>query len=184
MRSGLTIKGIVKVTATPYSYPLPPKLLRAAIRHGIAFPVFETENLVTDIGLDSFVALLGGGQGGPSVGGDAISPANIEDVFAVEMRITDQVAPTAPAGTDVALEGATEASFTIGGANLIVTYPSAGKVQFSGTVGPTELNGQTLTEEGLFNANGRLVARTTFSKLKEAAFGLQFDHVLTLIRTP
>lgn len=141
-------------------------------------------NLITDIGLDSFAALLGGGEGGPTVGGDVIGANNFDTLRVTEMRITDQASPTAPAAGDTALEGAPVKTFETTTPTLIVTYPGAGQVRYSGVLGSTELNGTTITEEGLFNANGRLVARTTFTRAHTGAFSTQFDHTITITRKP
>jgi len=154
-----------------------------AQKRGILKTVVDTSNLVTDIGLDAFAALMAGGNGSPTVGGDSLTSVDILTASASVMKITQQKAPTAPAAGDTALEGTIDRTWTIPLAGLTVTYPAAGKVNFGALLPQIDvLNTKTLTEEGLFNVNGRLIARTTFSKLKTSSFALQFDHTLTIVR--
>jgi hypothetical protein len=179
------ISGVLRVTAHRFTRPLSGPQLVWAIANGLAIPVVR-KNMVVDIGLDDIAAMLGGGQGNPTVGGTVMSPTTYPDLAVEEMRITEYVAPTAPAAGDTALQGATLWAFNIqpGAADgtLTVTYPGTGQVKFSGLVPIGDLNGKTLTEEGLFTFNDKLIARTTFSKPKTSAFALQFDHTLTVSR--
>lgn len=181
-RDKVRVTGVLRVTALRVNRLLSRAELALAILRGLAFPVVRADNLVVDIGLDALAALLGGGRGSPTVGGVGIDEATVRDLAVVQMLVTDQVSPTAPATSDTALEGTAEWDFHVqggvGDSLLTVTYPSTGKVQFSGLVPKTEKDGITFTEEGLFTNNGLLIARTTFSKLKTTAFALQFDHTL------
>lgn len=185
MREPITVSGVLRVTEHKFNRVLTPHELVTAIQQGFARPVVRS-NMVVDVGLDALVALLGGGQGNPVVGGTVITPATFRDLAIEEMRITEQVAPTAPASTDTALVGAPVWTFNIqpgiDDGTLLMTYPGTGQIKCSGLVPIGDLNGKTLTEEGLFTFNGKLIARTTFSKPKTAAFALQFDHTLTLAR--
>ena len=45
-----------------------------------------------------------------------------------------------------------------------------------------DVTGKILTEEALKFGNGKLFARTTFSKSKDDTKGLQFDHLVFFIR--
>lgn len=183
----LNIFGILTVSALKLRdvrTPLSPDMLLAAYQQGVAKKILQTKNQITDIGLDAFAALLGGGEGNPTVGGDALGPATFGTTRVVEMQLTNIVSPTAPAGTDTVLEGVSVKTFETTTPTLTVTYPGGGQVRFSGVVLIAEFVGTTFTEEGLFNENGRLIARTTFTRLHTGAFALQFDHTLSIQRTP
>jgi hypothetical protein len=185
VNESIGVKGVLRVTEHRFNRILNPFELLAAIKAGYARPVVRT-NMVVDIGLDALVALLGGGQGNPSVGGTVLNPGTFTDVAIEQMRITEQVGPTAPASTDTALEGTPVYTFDVqpGAADgtLTMTYPGTGQIKCSGLVPIGDLNGKTLTEEGLFTFNDKLIARTTFSKPKTSAFALQFDHTITIAR--
>jgi hypothetical protein len=182
---GLRIEGVLRVTETKLDRVLSPVELLAAINGGAARPLFR-KNTVVDVGVDALVALLAGGWGNPTVGGQPINPANVDGLAVEQMRITDQVAPVAPSGADVALEGAPVWTFSVffgmEDAQMTPTYPASGQVRFSGLVPQASLVGVTLTEEGLFSSSGLLIARTTFEYDKTGDFGLQFDHTLTIAR--
>ena len=184
---GLKVSGVLRITALRINRLLSREELALAILKGLAFPVFRGHNLVVDVGLEAMTALLGGGRGSPTVGGVGIDESTVRDLAVVKMEVTQQVSPTAPAVGDTALEGTPEYTFHVesgvGDALLTVTYPSTGQVRFSGLIPKLEKDGITFTEEGLWTNNGKLVARTTFSKLKTTAFALQFDHTLTIARS-
>ncbi len=186
MRDKQRITGVLRVTALKLDRLLSPRELALAIMNGLALPVFRSDNLVVDVGLDAIAALIGGGRGSPTVGGAGIDESTIRDLAAVQMLVTAQVSPTAPAAGDTALEGGTEwdfhAAVGVGDSLLTITYPGTGQVRFSGLIPKSEKDGVTFTEEGLFSNNGKLIARTTFSKLKTTAFALQFDHTLMASR--
>lgn len=184
-RSKLEATGVLRITALRINRLLSSEELALAILRGLAFPAVKTDNLVVNVGLDALAALLGGGSGSPTVGGIGINEATVRDLAVVQMLVTDQVSPTAPAAGDTVLEGGTEWDFHVqypssGDSLLTVTYPSTGQVKFSGLIPAPSKDGVTFTEEGLFSNNGLLIARTTFSKLKTTAFALQFDHTITL----
>jgi hypothetical protein len=183
----LAIQGILTISAIrirDLKKPLTPKELQLAFQRGLAFPVGRVCNLITDVGLDDIAGLLGGGEGNPNVGGDAIGPTTFGTLRVTEMRLTEQASPTAPAAGDTALEGATAKSFDTTTPTLTVSYPGTGQVRYSGVVQNTELGGSIFTEEGLFNANGRLIARTTFTREHTGVVNTQFDHTITITRKP
>lgn len=185
MKSVLGITGELRVYGLPGpcpARPYPPDALATAQRRGLARLLTVERNLVTDIGLDALAALFGGALGSPTVGGDAFGPANLADLAVRSMEVTAQVAPTAPAPTDTALEGATLFSADITGGTLFVTYPAAGQVRCSAIISQLEQAGTIFTEEGLFNGEGDLLARTTFSRAHVNTLNLQFDHTFTMSR--
>ena len=187
VNEGLKVSGVLRVTALRINRLLSREELALALLKGLAFPVFREHNLVVDVGLEALAALLGGGRGSPTVGGTGIDESTVRDLAAVKMEVTQQVSPAAPAAGDTALEGTPEYTFHVtagvGDALLTVTYPGTGQVRFSGLIPKPDKDGITFTEEGLWTNNGKLVARTTFSKLKTTAFALQFDHTLSLVRS-
>jgi len=157
------------------------------VRDGREVHVLHAENHVTDTGLDVLLALLAGGEGNPTVGGTPMSPLNYTDLRVVKQEVTAAISPTAPTDVDTVLEGDPVWTGDVVGppdadALMIVTYPGTGIVRFSTVIPQLELVGTTLTEEGLFTENGKLVARTTFSKLKTGAFGLTIKHTFTITR--
>lgn len=187
MFTHVELKGELLVSATKFDRPLPPEMVPQAIRLGMLWPLFRTENLILDTGLDAFAAQAGGGVNNPTVGGTPVTPGTVGDLRVFEMRVTAQVAPAAPDETDTALEGTSLWVGNVDGppivdALLTVTYPATGQVRFSLVVPQTELVGTTFTEEGIFSKNGKLIARTTFSRPHPGTFGLQFDHTLSYVR--
>lgn len=187
MNSQFAIEGKVEIWRTRFARPLSRVELESACQLGWAEKLVETSNLVMDAGLEAVCALLGAGYGNPTVGGSPLSTANFDDATIFEMRVTDQISPTAPLAGDSALEGSTQYDWTVEGPPaatglLTVTYPASGQIRFSGTIPAPDLDGVTLTEEGLFTKGGELVARTTFSQSKTLAFGLQFDHTISVAR--
>lgn len=187
MTFSLHITGVVRVVELFFGTDVP--LVRAdldwAVQRGHARVALETPNHITNEGLKALVGVYAGGWGNPSVGGEAMGPTVDLRLFTpTQMKLTDAVSPTAPALTDAALEDAViwtgDVISGAGDSLLTVTYPATGRVQFSTVVPKTSLNGTTITEEGLFNANGTLLHRCTFSKLKVDTVGLQFDHLLQI----
>ena len=185
MNSILRVCGELRVyglAGPPPVRPLTPDELTLALRRGHARLLERVSNLITDIGLDALAALFGGAVAGPTVGGDVFGPPSLGEVAIREMRVTDQAAPTAPAGTDTVLEGSTKVSGDVTGGTLFITYPGAAQVRASTIVSKLEQAGTTFTEEGLFNGEGDLLARTTFSRLHTNLLNLQFDHTITMAR--
>jgi hypothetical protein len=179
VRGELSVYGIA---GPPRDVPLDPAELDHALRCGEARLLRRSHNLVTDIGLDALAALFGGALNNPTVGGDVFGPPNLADCAVREMRVTAQVLPTAPTGGDTALEGATLFSGDITGGTLFVTYPAAATVRFSAILSQLEQAGTTFTEEGLFNGEGKLLARTVFSELHVSNLNLQFSHDIIVAR--
>lgn len=147
--------------------------------------VFETHNQITDIGQEMFVALATGGYGDPSVGGDTLGSSGTMRDFSIDnMQVTAQVSPTAADQTDTALEGTVLWTSDRDGdedGSLVFTFPSAGVIRCNATIpAVSSIDGQTITEEGLFNANGDLLARATGSYTKANGTGANFTHDLTL----
>jgi len=161
--------------------PLCGKRLLRALANGTARLALTTTNLVVTQGANIIASVMGGGRGVPFGG---MTPLNVVDFTVAEMQIAAPVAPAAPAAGDVALVGvpvwAGHRDPGGGGDSLlVVTYPGAGQVTYSTTIPNAFLNGTTLTENGLFDDNANLVARSTWSKTKLGTFALQIDHTLT-----
>lgn len=188
------VKGRVRITRLPWDAraPLGPQDLDELIAGRLAQVALETDNLVTAIGLQTLAAMLAGGWGNPTVGATAYTPSNIHDptppisgAYAGGLRVTAFPSPglLPPTAGDTALQGTAIFTRTVDGAPpLVVTYPFAGRVVFSALVPQLDFNGTTFTEEGLFSADGQLIARTTFSEVKTNAYALQLDHMLTVSR--
>lgn len=143
--------------------------------------VFETHNQITTVGLETFAALLSGGYGNPDVGGDAYDTlSDPRDFTIVNMQMTAEVSPTAPTVSDTALEGTVLWTADRDGdedGSLAFTFPATGTVRCNAPIpSVSTLDGTTLTEEGLFNANGDLLARATFSYVKANGTGANFTH--------
>jgi len=188
----LTIKGEVRITRLPRGVDrlLTPSEHAACVRSRHAEVLVLTTNLVTDIGLEAFAGLFAGGYGGPLIGSTAYTETTIHDPgvsgsFGHTMKLgADPIGSlNAPAPGDTDIEAAAIFQRSVDGVPpMTVTYPSAGRVQFSAVVPQLDFGGTTFTEEGLFSFDGQLLARTTFSQPKTASFALQFDHLLTLGR--
>lgn len=186
MQSLFSAYGVFEMFETPPGIDkvLSDDVLTRLCRDGFARRVVCVGNMIVDQGLDFIISLLGGGYGTPPLGG--MLPSNILDYTVAEMDIRSG-GVVVPAGSDVALTGAPEWTGhrdPAGGGDSIMTmtYPANGQVKFSVTIGASHLNGTTLTEEGLLDDNGNLIARTTFSKEKTSAFGLQLSHTITVAR--
>ena len=147
--------------------------------------VFETENQITNVGVEVLRALLCGGYGDPTAGGNTLtSTGDMRDFTIDNMQVTAQVSPTAAAATDTALEGTMLWTSDRDGdedGSLVFTFPSTGVLRCNaGIPAVSTIDGQTITEEGLFNANGDLIARATGSFLKTNGIGANFTHDLTI----
>lgn len=149
-------------------------------------------NLVTDIGIQSFVALLGGGFGFPTVGANAYEPRTLvrpgtSGCFVGEMQLGQALAVGIPAPGDTSLAG--PAAFTgrsyASPATMTVSYPGLGEVAFKVRIPATEHNGELFTEEGLFTHDGGLVARRIIEPAWRKPDGLEteFTHTLRFGRT-
>lgn len=110
-------------------------------------PVAEGPNLIVDAGLEWVAKKLGHIAGTPpiQVGGETVT--DLDDLAIAEIQLGNDSSPSAPAGSDTALDDLTPiATYT----SLTVTYPTASSVRFSATIAPDTLNGEGITEIGLF----------------------------------
>ena len=187
MKSNFRIGGVLKIhrVAPKARAPLFPWCLPIAVSRGNAELIHEDHNMIVDQGLDFFVGLVGGAYGTAPIAG--MLPTNLLDYTVVKMDIRSG-AVAAPAAGDTALSGTSEwighRDVGMGDSLMSVTYPATGQVEFSVLIPGPSLDGETLTEEGLLDDAGNLIARTTFSEDKTAAFGLQFDHLIQIERAP
>jgi len=183
----MQVKGTLRIFQTRERYPIVGRCFYHALNRGLLKQVHETSNMFVDIGLEAVCALLGGGRGNPTVGGGVYGPTTFGDLRIEWMYLTEEVSPTASAASDTYVEGTPTwlgnvAGPPTGNSVLVVSYPAKGEVVFDTVIPPTEKNGSVFTEEALFTSDGRMLARTTFSYEKEAAFGLQFQHTLSFER--
>lgn len=158
-------------------------LLEMALARGRARLVVQTSNLFVDQGLDILVGLLAGGEGVPPFGG--MAPGNVLTYTVAKMKVATG-AVAAPAAGDVAMAGVlqwTAHRDPVAASLLTVVYGATGVLTFSTTIPNINLNGLTLTEEALFDANDNMMARVVFSKAKLITFGLQLDHEITFTAT-
>lgn len=157
---------------------------------------FRSEpNVITDLGIEAFIASLGGGFGIPSVGSDAYEPRTIirpnltpaSGAFVGEMRIGQDLAVGVPDPADTGLAGAVAYSGKsyVTPATMSVTYPSLGEVAFHVVIPADQFDGESFTEEGLFTHDGALVARKVIDPPWEKVAGLsiEFTHTLRFSRT-
>lgn len=162
---------------------------------GVITRMHSGGNLITDAGLQAFAALLGGGFNAPSVGAQAYSPDLVcrgdqtppVGTFAQSMQVGTYPTPAAPTPVDVDLQG--EAAY-IGyleepATTMVVTYPAVGAVEFTTLIDPGVLDGEIFTEEGLFSADGVLLARRLIEPAWEKPIGqaTQFVHRIQFARS-
>lgn len=152
------------------------EMARQARREGTMVQVMEQHNLVVNSGMQAIAKFLGGAAGAPTVGGLAVG--SIDEIVVATMQLGNAGSPPAPSDTD-----------TVGVTSLLyqppmsVSYPTAYSIMFSGVVPQLEAVGATFTEEALILANGKLFARSTFSRSKGGSFALQFDHTILFSRS-
>lgn len=152
--------------------------------------VFEDENLITNIGKQTFSRMLGDNpsSSGGTVGGVAFG--TISEIAVARMEIGNNPGPTLPASTDTAVGyAATVATpYPIPTStpypNFSVAYPDDYSVTFSMTVpaGLASYFGVTypfLTQEALYLRNGALFARRVFQVGYDGTFPLKFDHTIS-----
>lgn len=190
----LSIQGRITVVAVPPSVvaPLSRRQCADLIAGGHARVIADTHNRITDIGLQALTGMLAGGFGVPQIGVNVYNENTIHDPtpainggWISGMKITAHPfgALTPPANADNALQGVVVINRTVVGVPpLIATFPAVGEVNWQVLIGAPDYNGMTFTEEGLFLADGQLAARTTFQALKTGAYGLQFDHSVSITR--
>jgi len=165
------------------SSPLPAGDIDRAIREGRGGVCADESNLIVDAALDSVTALLAGGYGMPTVYGGTIQDfeaapsgdTSISSLFITEMRVTDPASPAEPLPGDTTIdETGTVVVFRSPGTGaapgtLTPTYnPGGGRgvLRLSAVIGPTDYNGVTFTEEGLFtnHSTPKLFARALFGR--------------------
>lgn len=159
--------------------PIAPEKLRALCDSGLA-QEHRYSNIIVDNGLSAVSRMLGSGLNFPDVGGKPVM--SYADLLVTTMKLGTTLNPPAPATTDTAISEAIP-SYTIN--FLGVYYPTATSVRFAGVVpqSATALNGSALTEEGLFLANGAMIAHVTFSpEVKIASHAIQLEHQITVSR--
>jgi hypothetical protein len=159
--------------------PIGPEKLRALCANGRVIE-HRYSNVIVDNGLSAVSRMLGSGLGFPGVGGKPVS--SVADLLVTRMDIGTTLNPPAPTTSDTAISEAIP-SYQIN--FLSVYYPTATSVRFAGVVpqSVTALNGQALTEEGLFLANGAMIAHVTFApEVKIPTHAIQLEHTITISR--
>ena len=110
-------------------------------------PVAEGPNLIVDNGLDWIVKKLGHISGTPPIQVGGTTVTDLDDLQVAEIQLGNEANPAAPAASDTALADNTPlATYT----TIAVTYPTASSVRFSTTIAPNTINGEGVTEIGLF----------------------------------
>lgn len=185
-KSVLTVRGHVRVVHIPVHYmsegldrPLAPSLVTDLCDRGHAFANVH-ENIVTDSGLGVISRLVGFGKGFSFAG-----PYGVLDINSLEfsfMRLGSTIGPPTPAAAD---NDISEDPPTYQINALSVYYPSATSVTIAGVLpqAVSALNGTPITEEGLFVANGAMLAHVTFpAEVKLPTHAMQFEHTFTFAR--
>lgn len=183
-RESLFLRGELRILSIPGEYlsndrPLAPVITQALVASGRAVE-HRYSNLIVDNGLSAVSRMLGHGLNFPSVGGGGV--ASVADLRVSTMKLGTTLNPTAPAtgNTDISEN---PPSYTV--SFIAVYYPSTTAVTFAGVVpqGATALNGLALTEEGLFLANGVMIAHVTFPpEVKLPTHAIQLEHTWTVTR--
>lgn len=180
----LRLRGELRIIQIPGEFvrddrPVDPELLDALIASGRA-SAKRYSNLIVDNGLSAVSRMLGHGLSFPSVGGQPVS--SVADLRVASMRIGTTLNPVAPVITNTDISEVPP-SYTIG--FIAVYYPGLTSVTFAGVVpqAVTALNGQALTEEGLFLENGAMIAHVTFlPEVKLPTHAVQLEHTFTITR--
>jgi len=190
----LSACGTLTITKHPFgSRVLPPAARELACAKGAAQVVHQHKNMITDAGLDALVAMLAGGFNNPAVGGVNRDQNTILDVpngtghWIKFMHVTDAPAPSVPSAADTTLDGEEKWIGVVDPLTptMTVSYPATGTVAFQSTIPFTsEFDGIDFTEEGLFTADGVLVARKTFPavSISLGVLSIQFDHEIQIAR--
>ena len=181
MNDGLSLFGELRIVSHRRDHFLLGAELADALESCEAVLDIVSRNLVVNIGTSVFSRLLGGGAGSPQVYHPSapFGFSELADLSVASMMLGNTVSPHAPDPDDTT--GPSTPIFT---PNLTVTYPTWYSVRFSGLVPQPEFDGTIFTEEALLLRNGALFAKTRFQRQKTAAFGLQFDHEITIGRAP
>lgn len=155
-------------------YPLTPAELRLALAAGEAGHVLRRRNLLVDSGFEAIRGAMVGGEGNPIVASTAYSPQTRDLLFVQKQKLGVSVSPTRPVEADLSLDsgpGDVPVVFVpvpVSGASSPIQRtlntnfpgtPAPWNVAMSGLLYPTDLVGETITEEGLFTADDKLVAR-------------------------
>lgn len=136
---------------------LTPCQIEDAIRDGRARRVSSGSNLIVTSGLAALAAKLGHALNMPTAGGQTVTA--LSELQVSEMQLGNAVSPASPSAGDTALDDGTPV-YTI--TSLTVSYPSSGTVRFSGTIPPNTINGEGITETGVFftiNSNKVMLGR-------------------------
>ena len=185
MKDQLAIRGqlrIVHLEADCLDDPqrsLPPDVVDRMVAEGRAKVSTVVDNLIVDGGLGAVSRLLGFGRSFPSVGG--IGVTDINDLQIASMQLAGAAFPPTPAATDTGLS--TTPLFTA--TALSVYYPDATSVVIAGVIpqANSALDGMPITEEGLFLANGAMIAKVVFpAEVKVPTNAIQFEHRIAVTR--
>jgi len=113
--------------------------------------------VVTDVGVSALWALLAGGAGNPTVGGQSYDPTNVSNLCVGSIAVGRLTTVTSPSTADTALNDPNP--YSLG--SIAVTYPTASTVKFTSDIpAMSPIAGDALTEEGLFLLSGDMFART------------------------
>lgn len=166
----IRVKGFVTIHETIYDHPVPIELLGRKVGEG--------ENHITNIGFAAMMALLAGAAGTCVVGGTSYTSGTLNNLYAASIKVGTVSSPTAAADGDTALSGSVAQTLS-----LVTTY-ALGSASFAGVLSPTDLENLTITEEGLFTADGKLLAHVTTSPFpySKSNIGVQITHTFTLTR--
>lgn len=179
MKETFEVVGELRITSLCEGKLLFGEALDRALKAGNAHVDTVLNNLIVDIGLSVFSRLLGNNEGGAQV----YSPAGnfgfteLTDITVARMELGNTVIPVAPTFSDT-----DSVDNFLYAPNIVVTYPGNFSVQYSGLVPQTDFDGEVFTEEALLLRNGRVFAKTIFTKAKTLAFALQFDHKISVAR--
>jgi len=178
------LRGELRILSIPVEYlpddrPLMPDLTRALVASGRASE-HRYSNLIVDNGLSAVSRMLGHGLNFPSVGAGGVS--NVSDLRVTTMKLGTTLNPTAPVTGNTNISE-NPPSYTV--SFIAVYYPGLTSVTFAGVVpqAASALNGLALTEEGLFLANGVMIAHVTFPpEVKLSTHAIQLEHTFTITR--
>ena len=191
----LTVTGTLFVRHSQNSaIVVPPKL--TTCQKSDEWDGFIGLNMVTDLGLQTIAALLGGGFGTPMVGAHGYSIGTIvrpdavpaTGAYVYEMRIGNIANPAATVPGSTGLTGGYvwSGKMTVNAPTLTCAYPFVGAVDFTTLVPNALLDPGVLsfTEEGLFSIDGALLARIVLATPwnKPVSGFTQFTHRISFAR--
>lgn len=176
MYDTLAIRGRLRIISHGEDRILSPAEVEREVFDGRAQVEYENHNLIVNNGLAAIAKFLGGAAGSPTVGG--LGVASIADLVVNRMELGNAVSPPVVAATDTM-----SVVSLVYVPQLLVGYPTAYSIRFSGIVRHSEMNGTTFTEESLKMANGVVFAKVNgFAVLKQASKAKQFDHEIVMGR--